>query len=87
MREPGGAKHGIVRTIKPGHWIQEATYFEDKPHGLSFAWWDDNTFEAYIYDHGEEKACIRWNDDWSVWYMRGNKELILMNNGLNIFKP
>ena len=37
MRNAAGEKHGIVRTIgKYGSWIREATYYEDKPHGLSF---------------------------------------------------
>ena len=38
MRKPdGGQKHGIVRTI--GSWgIVEATFFEDKRHGLYFFW-------------------------------------------------
>ena len=37
-RKPGGAKHGVVRTIVSGNWIQEATWYEDKQHGLSFYW-------------------------------------------------
>ena len=43
MRKPGGGqKHGIVRTIRPGNFIEESTYYEDKPHGLSFFWTDGN---------------------------------------------
>ena len=42
MRKPdGGQKHGIVRTInKYGRCIREATWYEDKPHGLCFEWYD-----------------------------------------------
>ena len=89
MREPDGAKHGIVRTIYvDGDWIREATYCEDKPHGLSFVWRKYLVaFEAAIYDHGQAKAGICWKDDWSEYHSSGNKELILENDGLNIFKP
>ena len=81
------AKHGIVRIISKYYWINEATYFEDKPHGLWFAWNNNKhpAFEAGIYDHGEEKARIWWNSDWSEGYS-DNKELIL-SNGINLFKP
>ena len=88
-RKPGGARHGIVRTIsKYGGWIEEATWYEDKEHGLSFIWMDGNywAFGAAIYDHGKQKAFICWRDDWSEWNSE-NKELILENNGLSIFKP
>ena len=89
-REPGGAKHGIVRTIVNGNYgfIREATYYNDKPHGLS-CYWNKiyPAFQANIFDHGEEKAVICWKGDWSEAYSKGDKELILMNNGLSIFKP
>ena len=87
-----GAKHGIVRTIsKNGGWIEEGTYCDDKNHGLSFEWpnhpIDTIAFRAAIFDHGEEKAEIWWKADWSEYHSSGNKELILENNGLSIFKP
>ena len=90
-RMPGGARHGIVRTINSKYgWIEEETYYEDKKHGLSFTWFGGNydycAFEAHICDPGEEKAFITWNKDWSELYS-DNKELILENNGLSIFKP
>jgi hypothetical protein len=56
MRKAGAAKHGIVRTIdSDGDFIQEATYFEDKLHGLCFFWDNhpDCAFEAFIYNYGE----------------------------------
>ena len=91
MRKPGdGQKHGIVRTISnDGDWISEETYCEDKRHGLYFVWFNGNyrAFSAAIWDHGKQKAFIIWKDDWSEDISFGNKELILMNNGLNIFKP
>ena len=90
-RKPdGGQKHGIVRTIFNDGSIAEATYCEDMPHGLSFTWLNDINFFAFdasIWDHGERKARICWNDDWSEAHSEGNKELILENNGLSIFKP
>ena len=88
-RMPGGAKQGIVRAIKPGSWIREETYFEDKLHGLSFAWTDDSDYalQAIIWVHGKKKAVIYWNDDWSERHSWGDKELILENNGLSNFKP
>ena len=54
MRKPDG----IVRTIRPDGWIREATYYEDKPHGLCFSWYDHPTvaFIATIFDHGKQKA-------------------------------
>ena len=91
MRKPGGGqKHGIVRTIDIDDDINEATYCEDKKHGLCFDWWtnyNSNAFKAAIFDHGQVKAVIRWNDDWSETYSHGDKELILMNDGLSLFKP
>ena len=89
MRKPdGGQKHGIVRTIDRDGDINEATWYEDKLHGLSF-WWINytNAFYASIYYHGNLKAYIEWKDDWSEYHSSGNKELILENNGLSIFKP
>ena len=85
----GGQKHGIVRTIWDDNFINEATFYEDEMHGLSFYWTNYNTwaFYAAIYDHGEKKAAIWWRDDWSEYRSAGDKELILMNNGLSIFKP
>ena len=88
-RKLDGARHGIVRKIdSDGGWIEEATWYEDKLHGLSFTWLNGNyiAFEARIYDHGKQKARIIWKSDWSEYDSR-NKELILMNNGLSIFKP
>ena len=86
-----GARHGIIRTIgNDGLWIEEATFYEDKRHGLAFVWRGENytnAFTSIIYDHGERKAVIWWNADWSEYRSAGDKELILMNNGLNIFKP
>ena len=81
-------KHGIVRAIGDD-FIWEETYYEDKEHGLSFTWWNHPTiaFMVRIFDHGEEKARIWWKSDWSEAYSSGDKELILENNGLNIFKP
>ena len=59
MRKAGAAKHGIVRSISKYGSIREATWYEDKLHGLSF-WWPNDyhpiAFIARIYDHGEEKA-------------------------------
>ena len=89
MRKPGDAKHGIVRIIDSKNgWIREATYCDDKEHGLSFYWTEDylTASEAIIYNHGEEKAYITWRADWSE-RNSDNKELILETNGLNIFKP
>ena len=89
MRKPGGGqKHGIVRTIGDD-FIREETYYQDELHGLTFYWFDDNytAFEAIIFDHGEMKAKIYWKDDWSEYGSDGDKELILENNGLSIFKP
>ena len=84
-------KHGIVRTISKGPFgsITEATYFADKKHGLSFEWLGGygGAFQASIYNHGEAKAFILWNPDWSESGSAGNKELILQNVGLSIFKP
>ena len=89
MRMPDGARHGIVRMIVFGHFIEEATFYEDKPHGLSFTWYNDPTiaFRAFIFDHGQLKAVITWNKDWSEAGSLGDKQLILENNGLSIFKP
>ena len=89
-RKPGDAKHGIIRTIDSKYgWIREATYCENKPHGLWFYWSNNPTiaFVAVIYNHGEQKAWIQWRDDWKEKYLWGNKEMILENNGLSIFKP
>ena len=88
MRKPGGAKHGIVRTIFGGC-IEEGTFHEDKRHGLCFWWTFDGylAFVARIYDHGEKKAHIWWKSDWSERYSSGDKEMILENNGLSLFKP
>ena len=92
MRKPGGdQKHGIVRAISnDGRFIQEDTYYDDEPHGLCFTWtrgYHSIAFGAAIYDHGEIIASVTWFDDWSEYTSTGNKELILMNNGLSIFKP
>ena len=64
-RKPGDAKHGIIRTINR-YGIREATYCENKPHGLWFYWSNNPTiaFVAVIYNHGEQKAWIQWRDDW-----------------------
>ena len=86
MRKLGGARHGIVRTINPGGSIREATYCNDEMHGLSFFWGDYTAFTAAIYDHGQLKASIIWKDDWSE-IDSDNKEMILENNVLCIFKP
>ena len=49
---------------------------------------DNNlAFKATIYNHGVRKAEIWWKDDWSEFMSIGDKELILENNGLSIFKP
>ena len=89
-RNAAGARHGVVREIDGyGNCIREQTFYEDKKHGLSFVW-DSGygpAFTARIFDHGEEKAGISWNDDWSEWESYGNTELILQNNGLSLFKP
>ena len=89
MRKADATKHGIVRTIVPGGSIREATFYEDKLHGLCFIWGNNTygAFEALIYDHGKIKARICWRDDWLERYSSGDKELILENNGLSIFKP
>ena len=87
MRNADDQKHGIVKTIGKYGSIEEATYYEDKPHGLSFAWRYNYAFIATIYNHGERKARIIWRDDWSEEYSDGDKELILENNGLSILKP
>ena len=90
-RKADAARHGVVRSIIPDKYgfIQEATFYENKQHGLSFTWTNhpDTAFTAEIYDHGELKASIWWTDDWSEDYSYGDKELILENNGLSIFKP
>ena len=87
MRNAGGAKQGVVRAIdSDGYFIEEATYCNDEMHGLCFIWMD-NAFQAGIYDHGQEKAQIIWKADWSEYSSSGDKELILENNGLSIFKP
>ena len=88
-RNAAGQKHGVVRTIPNGGFIIESTYTEDKLHGLCFTWWNNNhgdAFDAYIYDHGEKKAYINWRDGWSE-HRSKNKEMILENNGLSLFKP
>ena len=90
MRKADDQKHGIVRTIYQ-YCIEEATWYEDKRHGLCFFWDKDNNystvaFRAYIFDHGQMKARISWNDDWSEYGSDGDKELILGSNGLSIFK-
>ena len=54
-RKPGAAKHGIVRNIGRS-FIREATFYEDKLHGLSFYWGKDGyttAFVAIIYNHDE----------------------------------
>ena len=89
MRNAAGLKSGIVRTIDCVGTIEEATFFEDKRHGLSF-WWTNNSysnaFEANIFEHGEQKAHISWKSDWSECRSR-DKELILKNGGLSLLKP
>ena len=57
-----GQKHGIVRTIA-ADFITEATWYENKRHGLAFTWFNDNLFAfmAKIFDHGEFKAEILWS--------------------------
>ena len=74
-RKADGAKHGVIRSVSE-YCINEATYFEDKKHGLSFVWWTDNTLSGYIYEHGKEKAFINWNKNWSEKNSKGNKELL-----------
>ena len=88
MRELG-LKHGIVRTISNDGWIKEETWYENKNHGLSFVWtnYSYGAFYATIYDHGDQKARVRWRADWSEYSSSGDKDLILKNNGLSIFKP
>ena len=88
MRKADGAKHGVIRSVDNIGFIFEQTYFEDKKHGLSFIWWNDSystAFRAVIWDHGKIKASIDWNKDWSELYS-DNKELILKNDGLSLFK-
>ena len=91
MRNADGQKMSIVRPVVNGNYsfINEATFHEDKLHGLCFTWtnYDDVAFDAAIYDHGVRKAEIKWKSDWSELYSYGNKEMILENNGLSIFKP
>ena len=68
MRKPDNARHGIVRTIRPGRWISEETYCNDERHGLSFFWYEDVNYCAFmarIYNYGQLKACIAWKSDWS----------------------
>ena len=68
MRRTDGAKHGIVRSICNGRCrITEATYLEDKLHGLCFQWIniEDWAFMATIYNRGNNKAFIQWKEDWS----------------------
>ena len=90
MRKAGGAKHGVIREVRSRliNSIYETTYFEDKKHGLSFGWYNDYdyAFVAQIFEHGKEKARIRWRDDWLMGRPK-NKELILKNDGLSLFKP
>ena len=41
MRKADGAKHGVIRSVYNNSYngnIREATYFEDKRHGLTFTW-------------------------------------------------
>ena len=55
MRNAAGLKNGIVRMVSNDGWIQEATYCEDKEHGLSFTWYGDFSsmaFTAASFDHG-----------------------------------
>ena len=90
MRKPGGARHGIVRIIDSKYdFITEATYYENKPHGLSFTWDNDPdiAFVATIYDQGEFKARIMWKDDWEEYGSSVGRGMILENNGLSLFKP
>ena len=89
MRNAAGLKSGIVRKIDSTGWINEATYFENKKHGLCFWWINgyDYAFRAYILEHGEQKACIQWKSDWSEYHSSGNKALILENGGLSLLKP
>ena len=51
-------RHGIVRQMVSSTcaWITEATYYDNKEHGLSFSWNDnssDDSFSAFIFDHGK----------------------------------
>ena len=87
-RKLNGARHGIVRNIYAyTHDIEEATYYEDKLHGLSFNWnCNGPAFIAVIYDKDEVKASISWTSDWSE-EASFNKEMILENDGLSLFKP
>ena len=88
MRNAAGLKSGIVREVSEYGRIVEATYFEDKSHGLTFKWYNNDfsaAFQAKIYVHGDLEAYIAWRDDWSEYGFE-NKELILGSNGLNIFK-
>ena len=76
MRNAAGLKSGVVRSVNK-YGINEATYFEGKGHGLSFLWYYDNTFVAYIFEHDKEKAFIWWNKDWSEDESSGNKALLI----------
>ena len=89
MRNAAGKKSGIVRSVSEYGTIQELTYFEDKLHGLAFGWNKNNygyAFNVRILKHGEFEAHIRLRDDWSE-YSSKNKEYILKNDGLSLFKP
>ena len=68
-RRADGAKHGVIRSVtsKSGN-IEEATWYENKRHGLSFFWGEFINYTAFvakIFEHGKQKAHIWWNKDWS----------------------
>ena len=88
MRNAAGLKSGIVRTVSK-YSIEEGTFFEDKLHGLSFVWftYDNPAFKARIFKHGDCEAFIAWKQDGSMFCSNGNKEFILNNDGLSLFKP
>ena len=56
--------------------VEEATWYEDKRHGLAFGWGSGLPFTVTIYNHGKNKAWIKWHDDWSMFISDGDKELI-----------
>ena len=69
-----GKKIGIVHNVYSSG-IGEATYFEGKEHGLRFVWTVINSYAlwAHMFEHGKDKAEIKWKEKWLENYSTGNK--------------
>ena len=66
MLKADGTKHGIVRTIARNT-IYEETFNNNQKHGLSFQVWDsDIQFKVDLYQDGELKSIIYWDEDFKT---------------------